>query len=551
MNKYFSLTRVQLKTGIDPLATGKYSGFKGAGILLLICIGMVPFVSGLILATSSLYRIYSPVGQEGIILALATGIVSMLTFVFGIFFIFNVYYFNSDTEHLLSLPLRPAHILGAKLTVTLLFEYLSELIFLLPVLITYGIKSSAGFSYYLISLLIFLVLPVIPLVMASVFTLFIMRFSNILKNKDIVRIIVAVAGISIMIGFNFYIQNNINSKTSGAQIIELLNKGNNSLVPVISAIFPANGFASAALVQSGTIAGFSNLVLFILISSLSVIVFLYLGELLYLKGVVGNFQSTSRKETGTSDIKTSVKQNSILYTLTIKELKLLFRTPAWFFNCVIGTFIWPVLLLIFTYQANELKYENLKYFISGSADSGMLPAVMTAAAIMVTSMNGAASSSISREGSSILFSKYIPVRFSTQLLSKILSGSILGLTGFAALILVASYKFNVSIFHLLAGSIISIPAILSASAAGVLFDLISPKLIWDNEYKPVKQNFNVIFNMVSGAAVSALMIYVTNKFNLSISQFFFAALLFFSALCMLYYRILSGYASRRFSRLNV
>ena len=88
------------------------------------------------------------------------------------------FYFSRDIENLLPLPLRPVEILAAKFTVTLLYEYLTEILFLAPILIAFGIKSHGGIFYYFNAAVIFLTLPIAPLVYASIISMIIMRFNQ-------------------------------------------------------------------------------------------------------------------------------------------------------------------------------------------------------------------------------------------------------------------------------------------------------------------------------------------------------------------------------------
>jgi ABC-2 type transport system permease protein len=193
MNNYLSLTKVLLKNGSNSFSSDGKKNFKSIFLILLVIGAFIPMLSGISAFISETYNVLLKIKQEGVILGFGLSAVSLAIFFFGIFYIINVFYFSKDIENLLPLPFRPYEILLAKLTVTIIYEYLTEIIFLLPILITYGVKSSASFGYYIYCLLIFLILPIVPLIISSILDMIVLRFTNIAKNKDRLRIISGIS----------------------------------------------------------------------------------------------------------------------------------------------------------------------------------------------------------------------------------------------------------------------------------------------------------------------------------------------------------------------
>ena len=73
----------------------------------------------------------------------------------------------------------------AKFLTVVVYEYLTELIMLFPILMVYGVKNGEGIGFYLMSAVVFLLVPVVPLIMASIIVMIIMRFTNIGRHKDL------------------------------------------------------------------------------------------------------------------------------------------------------------------------------------------------------------------------------------------------------------------------------------------------------------------------------------------------------------------------------
>jgi ABC-2 type transport system permease protein len=68
-------------------------------------------------------------------------------------------------------------------------------------------------------------------------------------------------------------------------------------------------------------------------------------------------------------------------------------------------------------------------------------------------------------------------------------------------------------------------AVMFTSITGILIDLNFPKLHWDNEQKAVKQNMNVMVNMLVAIVAAAIVLIPTILLKLNI-WIVFAALIF-------------------------
>ena len=97
--------------------------------------------------------------------------------------ILTVFYYSNDIEMLLPLPLKPAQIISAKFLTVLITQYVMSSFILLPIFITYGLKSGAFITYYIYMIFIYLLFPIVPLVLASLLMTVIMRYTNIAKIK--------------------------------------------------------------------------------------------------------------------------------------------------------------------------------------------------------------------------------------------------------------------------------------------------------------------------------------------------------------------------------
>ena len=78
--------------------------------------------------------------------------------------------------------------MAAKFIVVTIMQYLLQLLLLAPVFVGYGVASGVGGSnavvYYAMALIVFLTLPVIPIIFSLVICMIVMRFSNLGKHKE-------------------------------------------------------------------------------------------------------------------------------------------------------------------------------------------------------------------------------------------------------------------------------------------------------------------------------------------------------------------------------
>lgn len=499
MKRALQLTAVLFKNGSGfGFGQGRSSSKVKGGLLFgLILIAFIPL--GFLISTfmSNLYDTLSPIGQEGILLGFGLAVSCLAVFVFGIVYVINVFFFSEDINTLLPLPLRPSQILSAKFMLTLLYEYGTGLLFLMPILLTYGVKSGAGPLYYLYGLILYLALPVIPLVMASVIAMLVMRVTNIPKKKDLFRVFGGVLALFLGLGFNWITQKMSGNNLDPDRLQSMMSEGNNSFLGVATRLFPGVKPAAESLLHTGEIYGLWQLLFFLAITAVLYVVFLYLGEWLYLKSVMGLSES-SAKRTKLNDEKLDRLsfRRSAVKAMTIKELKLLVRTPTYFLNCVIMNFLWPAFLLIPFASNSGSDGPGIQDLISKMADGGYqgsVIAVCFAFLLFATGANSAASTAISREGSGFFVNQYLPVSYRKIIQGKVLSALVLSGGGtlliIAVLAAIARPSADMIIYLLLVGA----AGVLFNSQLGIILDLNFPKLRWDNEQKAVKQNKNVVF----------------------------------------------------------
>jgi len=518
MSKFIALTKVLLRAGTGSSSNKKNKKqVKGIllGLLLLIAFTPIAIEFGKFLSVA--YDGLEGIGQEAVILAFGLSVVCVVIFFFGIFYAMGIFYFSMDVENLLPLPFKPWHIMGAKFAVVLIYEYLTELIFFMPTLIAYGMKSSAGVLYYTYGVVIFLLLPIVPLVLASIINMVIMRFTNIAKNKDRFRLIGGIIAMCSGIGLNIYVQR-FTQDINQSQITEMFAEGNNSLVALVTKIFPSTNIAVNSLINSVNSQGFINLILFIIITVAALILFILLGEALYFKGVMGVSETTSkRKVLSNQELTKNTTQNSSLKVYLLKELKLLFRTPVYFMNCVLMNFLWPIFILVplFVQKGDTGQIGEITKLLKQGNGTGIAIAIFFCFIVFASCSNGISCTSISREGENLFILKYIPMKYKEQLMAKVLSAVVLGMVGMVMISILGVALLKMPLDLVLLMIIVGTLGILFTSYIGIFIDLNFPKLHWDTEQRAVKQNLNVLLSMAICLAIAGVTVFIILKFKLT------------------------------------
>jgi ABC-2 type transport system permease protein len=554
MNKFLALTKVLLKsTGEALVQRDKKKLPKTIALLVLMAAAFMPMVAAFVAMAATSYSSLVQMNQEGYILVMGVSAASLIVFFFGIFYVMSTFYFSLDIEKLLPLPLKPSTILGAKFTVVVIYEYLTELILLLPIMITFGVMSEAGIVYYLYSIIIFLALPIVPLVFAAFISMVIMRFTPFAKNKDVFNIIAGIFGLFIAIGFNLVFQRMGANNQNPQNMILLLTQGNNSLVNTMTNAIPSAKLAVNALVFSGGIKGLVNILLFLIVTIALLLILLVLGEALYFKGVIGITQSSSkRKKLSKEEFEENTTQSSAIKSYLFKELKLLFRTPAYFMNCVLMNFLFPVILLIPIFsQPDIMKYlGTVRNVLNAESLPGYVIAAAFGVIMFISVANPTACTSISREGQNIFVCKYLPISYEKQIMAKALSAILLNFIGVGLIIVVAMVMLIPPVYVLLQVIVLAVLITVFDAFLGILVDLSFPKLQWDTEQRAVKQNMNVVIVMLLGFAIGGLTIFgiMVLGFNIWISFGILVAL--FGLLDILLYWLISTYGIKTFKKLQ-
>lgn len=534
MNKYLSLTKTLIKSNLSFLSDGNSK--KSTKLFLaftLIGCAIILMVFQYLLF-DEMFSTLTAINQAGSVVALGLFLCAFLIFMFSLFIIPSVYYFSKDSNILLSLPLKPETIIASKFSVCVIYDYMFTFAVMLPLFIAYIQNLHVNLFSCILFFMISLTLPITPLILSSIIIMLIMRFVPFVKNRDLFNMIGGILTIVVAFGFSFFMNYNAYGNDE-SYLINLIISGKDSFVELFTTIFPHIAFAAKAIVESDLIqAGF-----YFIVVILSYLIFILLAKTVYFKGVIGFSETgSSRKSLSSKQLETTSKRKHVLWTYTLKEIKLLFRTPSYFVNCIIGCFVLPV-IIVGTVIFSDIKilFEDIPIEIIEHAFSDSLPWFIIGGliyGIFNGTLNCISGTSISREGSNYIFMKYIPVPLSIQLHAKVLCAILLTypaqLIILAALYYIApqipvSYLFLCA-YTILLGTIVS-------NYIAIYVDINKPKLIWEQESAAVKQNFMCVFTLLACMAIAIIIGYGAYKLIPYIHTYAWINLILFTVLSVI------------------
>ena len=240
-----------------------------------------------------------------VMLSMFLTLVTILTFMSGIYKSQGILFDAKDSDLLFSLPIKRSSILFLRIFKLIIFQYIYNLMFLLPAFVVYIIFEKPGPVFYLVSILMTVLIPLIPTVISSLIGYLVKIISSKFKAKKIIQTILSIIVFLIVYIISLRINDFVaNIATQATSINDMLTK-----------IY----YPIGAYVELITNFKFLTLIKLILICLIPLVIFIYIGSKFYFKVVFNSKEiSTKSKKLKDKDFK---EKKTPLKALTIKELK--------------------------------------------------------------------------------------------------------------------------------------------------------------------------------------------------------------------------------------
>lgn len=442
----------------------------------------------------------------------------LLAFLQTILTIPNLLYFSKDNNYMLPLPFSPKEIVLSKFLLLWLYELSSCVFFTLIPLLRYGMMTGQGFGYYPLVLLVIILLPIVPILLATCLMMVVLSFLKLTRFKAFFQIISTILVLALSIGFSFF----MSATSSLQQDPTLLFVQGKSLVNLLRPYFPTFGFALDSLLWPSWLVGLTSLTLLVASSVLMIIIAIFVGEKFYFRGLIGALYGSSIMKHKTVKAK-DYHSHSIFFSYIKKEWLVLIHTPVYFSQLVL-----PAVLLPIFYFA---------IFLYGFFQSGMDVTAMRTAALYaledasvkrIIFLSGIgiylfasmyiyfSITAFSRDGAGAIYSKQLPIPMWLQVLYKSFWNWVFIVTPVSLFYIGITIYLQItpwlSLLIILAGFLYAF----GHSVVLTLFDLRKPRLHWTSEIEVVKTNLRIflssIYPMMFAGILIALGFWVKNYY---------------------------------------
>lgn len=449
------------------------SGIAGTilyGVIVCAAIGYAGYTYANLFAEALLLN-----GEIISLLPLMAAVCAIISFVFSFFATGNVLYAYKDYDLLSSMPVRTSDIVLSKL----LFIYVSDLAFsiiiMVPSLIVYAnIGGELGAVTIIALFLILLFTPLLMMALSVLVGMLTSVVSSLFRRKNLIQIILLL----IVMGAYFW-------------LCFAAGSGNADFTAVFKNIyflFPLSVRAMSDLWYALLFVAV-NVASFALVTALVCVTYKKFNSIITAKRTKKNFR-----------MKIYEGQN-VFSSLYRRETSRLFSCPMYFLNSIIGAALCVVMAVVAVVVADMLvKQQQELADILGSYIAVFTPAAFSFMLILAPTTNCA----ISLEGSAFWIIKTVPVKMNTVFKAKLAVNytyfAISALISSAILVIFIKMSVLVAVLVFANGLII---ASLGGNA-GLLINILLPKMKWENENQVVKQSASVLVTMLSAFVFAIL-----------------------------------------------
>lgn len=540
MKKVVSLIKASMTSDMNIFRIKQKKDNKKNNIGLIIIISLF-FMVGIWSYANMFFEKMAPLHLQETVLSFFVFMISIAVIGEGIYKIGPLLFNCKDDGLLFSLPIKKRTILFVRIFKFYIFELLFNSLFVIPLVVAYTRwADKISFTFYITSIVMLFMLPIIPIVLSCIIGMIIVGLSSRFKYKNLVQIVTTTI---VLLGI-FYMSMNMEG------FFNYLVKHATSLNDLISKIYyPAGVYAKLA--NSFNI---TDLLIFILVNVIIFLIAIFILSKFYFK-----INSRLKKVTTTKKVNISnltIKKNNIISSLIKKEFSTFFNTPVFIINAGFGLILFIVAAIGISIKFNDLVpilTDKEKFNIGKNVIYDNLSLIVFLLIAMAGFMTSITNSVISLEGRNINIVKSLPIKTKTILMSKIYSSLIITTPPvlFGDIILFIRFKMNIAQIILLLMLSILIPLI--SHFIGLIVNLKYPKLDWENSAEVVKQSVSSFASVMIGMILLVINAVVIFKVIGSINStlVLLVAVLIYLILNVILYLYLTKVSVKEFNKLSI
>lgn len=525
MSQDMNLFRYKLKKKSSKISSIMFPIFLA--ILVMVGIGTYAVMFAYELA---------PLNLTHVVLTMYILFTVVITLIEGIYKTQGILFDAKDSDLLFSLPIKKSTIFFVRIFKLLVFQYLYNLLFMLPAFAVYAYFEKPGISFYLISIIMTLLIPIIPTIISALLGSIIKTISVKFKAQKLIQVLSTTIVFIGIFFLSFKLKDIITRVVQNAMSI------NNTLTNIY---YPAKLYIQ--LIQDFKIQDFLML---LAINIIPAILFIYIASINYFK-VISKSKETSGSKKRKNNIQ-NIKTKSKIQALISKEIKRYFSSTVYIFNTAFGIILMLVITITLCVNldgAINAVLEGEDIGLTMEQIKNYIPKIYFQIVIYTACMTSITSSSISLEGKSLYILKTIPIETRKIFKAKIITSNIITMP----IMFISEIIFFIAfrpekkdiIFILLATIIMpTLTAII-----GLLVNLKHPKLNASSDTEVVKQSASSGISVLIGMVLGMVSIVTAVIFYNSIDLCYIIELTILAVITVVLWTILKKYGQKRFMQI--
>ncbi len=492
MNKTLLLIKTQLK---NLFFGGRTRNNVQSFLPMVLSFGVMVYLA---VIYTNMFMDILPVESHSSIVYLMTGGCAAFLLVMGVTASMGMLFGFKDFDFLCALPITKDQLVTSKISTFLIYEYLYAICFMVPMLITYGMKSTVSVSFYVMGFLGLLVLPLVPVVIACLVGLVIRALSSKSKHQNYMSTVLTFVLLLAVFAASF----SMGSRTDeqNVKVLTGIAGGIKSFIPT------ASWYAEAVLTGNWT-----KLLIMIAVSLAALILFIKLMSPLILKiGAIGNqgYHDANFKLT-----KSESKSKSAIHALFDKELRSYFGNASYVSNT-----LFPSLIMLIGIIYIAFTKTILIDFLKDGVPMDTIAAFLIVGMGLMVHSSTTTGVSISLEGKKLWILQTLPLKISDIFKAKLYMSLLVDLIPALLSLVLVQIALEVSPLYILIGIIYLFLVALFGGLFGLCINLRFPKLDWDREIIVIKQSassmITVFSGLILGVAMCALFAWLTTAMNM-------------------------------------
>jgi len=483
LKQVLTLSRVQLQNlfGINELRYTKDKKKKATFamlavaylLIILIIIGYVGFMAfG-----------FHYLGMGEIVPMYLYTIISLVMLILSFFKAGSVLFSMKSYDIMVSLPVTRSAILISRFVTMYVTNLLFATIVMLPGLTVHIYFTKPGLAFYLISFLVILSAPLLPLTISSILGALIKGISSRMKRKNLVEVLLTMLLVIVVMMGSFSM-----GEQAEAMDMEAIKELLSMVTTKLGGIFPP------ALWYHNALAG--NLLQFLLLLLLPALIFAVFVWTLSKKfqEICTGLNATYAKH----DYKLErLKAEHVLLALFKKERKLYFSSSLYVTNTIIGY----ILALLLAGFIGVTGVDPLAESLGASAYAPLVRQFLPFLLSVPLCMTSASACAISMEGKTFWQLQVLPVKAKDIYHAKLLWNLALAAPFYLISVILLLLGIKPDLMDALHFCLIPLVFLLFTTVLGLAANLRFPVLNWDTEAQVVKQSAAVLVAMLVGIIV--------------------------------------------------